>query len=111
MSMKNIIISVAVLCLTSCGFQHINLNSEEAKRKGTRTGDLYNKALKEKGSIDNYKLVTINNAMLFIDENKDTIKEVYKITYKVEQNGVSKNKLLKIKKTENKFDAKYKVIN
>lgn len=109
--MKNIIIIIIALSINSCGFQHINFNSEQAKSKGAKTGDLYNKELVEKGEIEGYELVTVENAMLYVGKNKDTIKEVYKLIYKVNQKGISKNQLLEIKKTDHKFNAKYKQIN
>ena len=54
--MKNIIIIIIALSINSCGFQHINFNSEKAKLKGVKEGNLYNNKLKEKGKIENYEL-------------------------------------------------------
>lgn len=109
--MKVIVVSFLFFLITSCSFQHINFNSEEAKEKGVKAGNEYFQKLKDKGDISSYKMVSVEDAMLYVGEKKDTIKEVYKLIYRVGVNGISKNELIKIKKTKNKFDVKSKKIN
>lgn len=109
--MKLAVIIFLLFLVTSCGFQHINLNSEKAKEKGIKTGNEYFQKRKDKGEISSYKIASVEAAKLYVGKNKDTIKEVYKLIYKINTNGISKNQFVKIKKTKNKIDVKFKTIN
>ena len=74
------------------------MNSDVNKRHAEEIGNKYFQNKKDISQISNFKLISVENAEVYVNKNKDTINEIYEMIYEVETNNVKDQFLVKIKK-------------
>ncbi|MFN7098782.1 MAG: hypothetical protein ACK4M4_00230 [Flavobacterium sp.] len=107
---KSLAIIIVFLC-TSCSVQYISFNSESNKLKAVKAGGAYLNELKTKGEILDFKLVTVENAIVYVSKSQDTVKEIYGLVDDIENSSKTERVEFRIKKTATKIDVKRKVLN
>lgn len=107
---KSLAIIIVLLCI-SCSVQYISFNSESNKLKAVKAGGAYLNELKTKGEILDFKLVTVENAIVYVSKSQDTLKEIYDLVYDIENSSKKERVEFRIKKTATKIDVKRKVLN
>jgi hypothetical protein len=109
--MKNFIIVILFLSLSSCGFQYLASNSDKDKTHAAKVGNQYYQNLKNTNEISSFKLISVEEARMYIFKNQDTVKEVYEMIYEVENNNSTKEVHTKFIKKKQKLNVKSKNLN